>query len=115
MYSLPVLTWIRFLAWLDIGLLIYFFYSRTHSRIADKVMREKKLHWKDIAEFFGIFACINGILFGLLSLLAISGITSKSSWQQISFDPKNALIICGILLLAGIILYSSGKLSREKS
>jgi len=33
MLSLPVLTWIRFVAWLGIGLLIYFLYSVRHSRL----------------------------------------------------------------------------------
>jgi basic amino acid/polyamine antiporter, APA family len=33
MASLPLATWIRLLSWLVIGLCIYFFYSRRHSRI----------------------------------------------------------------------------------
>ena len=33
MVSLPVETWLRFFVWLFIGLGIYFFYSRRHSRI----------------------------------------------------------------------------------
>ena len=27
-------TWVRFLVWMAIGLLVYFGYSRTHSRLA---------------------------------------------------------------------------------
>ena len=34
MLSLPVLTWIRFFVWLAIGLVIYFFYSVRHSKLA---------------------------------------------------------------------------------
>jgi APA family basic amino acid/polyamine antiporter len=34
MASLAVETWVRFLVWLVIGLLIYFFYGRTHSELA---------------------------------------------------------------------------------
>jgi APA family basic amino acid/polyamine antiporter len=34
MLNLDVLTWIRFAAWLVLGLLIYFFYGRKHSRLA---------------------------------------------------------------------------------
>lgn len=34
MASLPLLTWIRFGVWLLVGLIIYFSYSRTHSRLA---------------------------------------------------------------------------------
>ena len=33
MLSLPVLTWIRFVVWLILGLFIYFFYSVSHSRL----------------------------------------------------------------------------------
>ena len=35
MLSLPVITWVRFLVWLNIGLIIYWFYGRTHSPLAD--------------------------------------------------------------------------------
>ncbi|HEY8164373.1 MAG TPA: amino acid permease, partial [Gemmatimonadaceae bacterium] len=34
MYSLPTDTWIRLIVWLIIGLAIYFFYGKQHSRIA---------------------------------------------------------------------------------
>ena len=34
MLSLPVLTWIRFVVWLAIGLVIYFFYGVRHSKLA---------------------------------------------------------------------------------
>jgi basic amino acid/polyamine antiporter, APA family len=33
MLSLPVMTWIRFVVWLCIGLLIYFLYSVRHSKL----------------------------------------------------------------------------------
>ena len=35
MLSLPVITWVRFLVWLDIGMLIYWFYGRTHSPLVN--------------------------------------------------------------------------------
>jgi APA family basic amino acid/polyamine antiporter len=34
MYFLPWRTWERLLIWLVIGLVIYFLYSRTHSKLA---------------------------------------------------------------------------------
>jgi APA family basic amino acid/polyamine antiporter len=34
MASLPLVTWIRFLAWLAIGLAIYLSYGRRHSKLA---------------------------------------------------------------------------------
>jgi len=113
MYSLPVLTWLRFLAWLDIGLLIYYFYGRTHSRISEKVNSDKVFRWKDMLEFFGIFALINGVLFGLLSILAITGITSLKSWDEISFEPHHSLAVCSVLIIAGLIMYIAGKISKR--
>lgn len=113
MYSLPVLTWLRFLAWLDIGLLIYYFYGRTHSRISDKVHRDKTFKWKDMLEFFGIFALVNGILFGLLSVLAITGATSLKSWDEISFEPHHSLIVCIILIAAGTVVFLAGRINNR--
>lgn len=34
MAALPLMNWIRFLIWLAIGLVIYFVYSRHHSKLA---------------------------------------------------------------------------------
>ena len=31
MASLPLITWLRFVIWLAIGMIIYFGYSRSHS------------------------------------------------------------------------------------
>jgi len=36
MSGLPILTWLRFVAWLAIGLSIYCLYSRHHSEFAGK-------------------------------------------------------------------------------
>jgi APA family basic amino acid/polyamine antiporter len=33
MADLPAITWLRFLIWMVIGLVIYFFYGRSHSRL----------------------------------------------------------------------------------
>ena len=36
MAGLPIITWIRFVAWLAVGLVIYFFYSRHRSEFASR-------------------------------------------------------------------------------
>jgi APA family basic amino acid/polyamine antiporter len=41
MASLATETWLRFLVWLAVGMLIYVFYGRTHSRLAPGVSDEK--------------------------------------------------------------------------
>lgn len=40
MLYLPVITWIRFVAWLAIGIAIYFLYGVRHSRLASKEIKE---------------------------------------------------------------------------
>ncbi|MDA8442994.1 MAG: amino acid permease, partial [Peptococcaceae bacterium] len=35
MTQLPLITWVRFVVWLLVGLFIYFLYGRTHSEMAD--------------------------------------------------------------------------------
>ena len=35
MVSLSVMTWVRFLVWLDLGMIIYWFYGRTHSPLVE--------------------------------------------------------------------------------
>ena len=35
MVNLTVMTWVRFLVWLDLGMIIYWFYGRTHSPLAN--------------------------------------------------------------------------------
>jgi APA family basic amino acid/polyamine antiporter len=36
MLNLDVLTWLRFAAWLGLGLVIYFCYGRRHSRLSPR-------------------------------------------------------------------------------
>ena len=115
MYSLPVLTWIRFLVWLDIGILIYYFYGRIHSRLAKKhnLVADKSL--KHFLNFFGIVITCNGLLFGLLSTLATIGLTSLRTWEEFHFSPEHFLVYCGIITAVGIILYVTAKFLRSSS
>jgi APA family basic amino acid/polyamine antiporter len=33
MYNLPGITWLRLIVWLALGMIVYFGYGRTHSRV----------------------------------------------------------------------------------
>ena len=59
MLSLSIMTWVRFLGWLDIGMLIYWFYGRTHSPLVDKAEAAAR----SAAENVGNFLKIAGYLF----------------------------------------------------
>jgi APA family basic amino acid/polyamine antiporter len=118
MYSLPVMTWLRFLGWLDIGLFLYYFYGRTHSRLAEKndTVLSKKFSIKHFLNFFGIMIFSNGILFGILSLLVIFNITSIKTWSEVNLEPHGALIFCAILIAVGIVMSIISKsVKSEKS
>ena len=54
---------------------------------------------------------LSTVLFGLLSILAITGITSLKSWM-ISFEPHHSLAVCSVLIIAGLIMYIAGKISK---
>jgi APA family basic amino acid/polyamine antiporter len=43
MAGLPLVTWIRLGVWLLIGLVIYFAYGRSHSRLGKKAALERML------------------------------------------------------------------------
>ena len=40
MFSLPVITWIRFVVWLALGVIIYFAYGVHHSRLGREEIEE---------------------------------------------------------------------------
>jgi len=115
MYSLPVLTWIRFLVWLDLGIIIYYFYSRSHSRLAKNhnIVANKSL--KHCLNFFSIIILCNGLMFGLLSTLAIIGLTSTKSWEAVHFDPFNLINYCGIAIIVSIVIYIIAKFLNDET
>ena len=88
MLSLPVITWVRFLVWLNIGLLIYWFYGRTHSPLHNPAEAERRTPLQSLANFvtvFGLLALFNGVCMFLLGLLTELGVTTENTakWHEL--------------------------------
>ena len=106
MYSLPVMTWIRFLVWLDIGIVIYFFYGHSRSKIITSKERSDHITTKYLLHFFGLGILLNSILFGLLSFFTIVGLVAEKSWAEVNLNPQSSFTVCiiGSLIGAGMQL-----------
>ena len=58
MLSLPVLTWVRFLVWLDIGMVIYWFYGRTHSPLPTRPSTNARTPMQALGNFITVFGLL---------------------------------------------------------
>ncbi len=88
MLSLPVITWVRFLVWLNIGLIIYWFYGRTHSPLHDAREGSARTPLQSLANFitaFGLLSLFNGVCMFLLGLLTELGVTTETlaKWHEL--------------------------------
>jgi hypothetical protein len=88
MLSLSVMTWVRFLGWLDIGLLIYWFYGRTHSTLVNRAEAAVRTGAQELANFVTILGSIiafNGFAIALLGFLTTWGITNEdlAKWSEL--------------------------------
>ena len=89
MLSLPVLTWVRFLVWLDIGLLIYWFYGRTHSPLSDQHEAAKRTPLQSLANLitiFGLLLVFNAACITILGYMTEFGVTTETlaKWSELS-------------------------------
>jgi len=89
MLSLPVLTWVRFLVWLDIGLLIYWFYGRTHSPLSDQQEAAKRTPLQSLANLitiFGLLLVFNAACITILGYMTEFGVTTETlaKWSELS-------------------------------
>jgi hypothetical protein len=89
MLSLPVITWVRFLVWLDIGLLIYWFYGRSHSPLADRAEATRRTPLQKLANFItiiGLLLIFNAACITILAYMTEFGVTSETlaKWSELS-------------------------------
>jgi APA family basic amino acid/polyamine antiporter len=88
MLSLPVLTWARFLIWLDIGMIIYWSYGRTHSPLVNKAEATARTPMQNLANFittFGLLLVFNAACIALLGFMTELGITNETTakWAEL--------------------------------
>ena len=113
MLSLAVLTWVRFLVWLNIGMLIYWFYSRTHSPLFNPGIESRKSSAERTGDFltmWGGLGLFNGLwitLVGLMTYLGING-EATAKWHEIGVTSGQAaaggfvvLVVSGALFMMG--------------
>ncbi|HEU4935178.1 MAG TPA: amino acid permease [Vicinamibacterales bacterium] len=88
MVSLSVMTWVRFLGWLDIGMIIYWFYGRTHSPLVNKTEAAARSGTENLANFLrmgGYMLLFNGFCITLLAYLTILNVTNETlaKWGEL--------------------------------
>ena len=121
MLSLPVLTWVRFLVWLDIGMLIYWFYGRVNSPLADPADRLTRTGTAAVGGFVamvGLLGLFNGFFITLLAYMTEFGVTTETTakWAEINLTPERADVFGWQILAGSLVLFIIGKvLSRATS
>jgi APA family basic amino acid/polyamine antiporter len=88
MLSLTVLTWVRFLVWLDAGMIFYWFYGRTHSQLANKAEAAARTALESLSNFLkivGYMLMFNGLCITLLGVLTEVGFLKAelARWHEL--------------------------------
>jgi APA family basic amino acid/polyamine antiporter len=114
MLSLPVITWVRFLVWLDIGIFIYWFYGRRQSPLADRaeqLSRPATLEAAYGVTMLGALTCFNGLCIALLAYMTEFGVTTAATakWEEIGVTPESADVVGLGLFVAGAVLLALGR------
>lgn len=122
MVSLSVMTWVRFLVWLDLGMVIYWFYGRTHSPLVDKAEAARRSGTENLANFLtmaGYMVIFNGFCITLLGYLTQFGVTTETlaKWSDLDanlsriglhINPEIADRFGLTILVIGIVLTGIG-------
>jgi APA family basic amino acid/polyamine antiporter len=88
MLTLSVMTWVRFLGWLDIGMVIYWFYGRTHSQLVnatEAAARSGAETFANSCRIAGFMLLFNGFCITLLAFLTEWGVTNEqlAKWHEL--------------------------------
>jgi APA family basic amino acid/polyamine antiporter len=114
MLSLSAVTWVRFLVWLNIGMMIYWFYGRTHSPLADPVEQAAQSGLErggNIVTMLGALALFNGFFMTVLGFMTELGITTEATtkWHEIHVTPHQADTVGLMVLGVGLVVFVAGR------
>ena len=124
MLSLPVLTWIRFLVWLDLGMVIYWFYGRTHSPLVNAAEAAARTPMQSLANFIstlGLLLMFNAACMVILGYMTEFGITNETTakWHEIGVTADQADTFGLQFMAVSVAVWAVGfgltKASGEKS
>jgi hypothetical protein len=95
MLNLPIITWIRFLVWLDLGMIIYWFYGRTHSPLASQQEAAARSAFQSLSNFVfvaGSLAVFNTACIVVLAFMTVLGLTTETiaKWHEIGVTAEEA-------------------------
>jgi APA family basic amino acid/polyamine antiporter len=114
MLSLSAITWVRFLVWLDLGMMIYWFYGRTHSPLADPAEQAAQTGGEKTGNFvtlLGGLSLFNGFFMTVLGYMTELGITTEATtkWHEIHVTPHQADTVGLGILALGAVLFLAGR------
>jgi APA family basic amino acid/polyamine antiporter len=120
MLALPVITWVRFLVWLDIGMVIYWFYGRRSSPLVNQAEAARRTGAQQFANFttvLGALTLFNGAAMTILAYMTEFGITTETTakWHEIGVTPDQADTLGLYILGAGIVLFILGKVLTKST
>ena len=134
MIALTVMTWVRFLVWLDFGMIIYWFYGRTHSQLANKAEAAARTGLENLSNFLkiaGYMLAFNGFCITLLGVMTEWGVTTEelakwheldvvlNRWFGLHINPQIAdtfgLTILAAGVVAAVLGFVLGRRSRRST
>ena len=133
MIALTVMTWVRFLVWLDLGMIIYWFYGRTHSQLVNRGGSRGAVGPREpvqLPQDGGYMLVFNGFCIAMLGLMTEWGVTTEElakwheldavldKWFGLHISPEIAdafgLKILAVGLVAVVLGFVLGRSSSKK-
>ncbi|HSP90709.1 MAG TPA: amino acid permease [Vicinamibacterales bacterium] len=120
MLSLSIVTWVRFLVWLDLGMLIYWLYGRTHSPLANAAERAARTIPQaagNLVTMLGALVLFNGLFMTILGYMTEFGITTEATakWHEIHVTAEQADTVGLAVLGSGLLIFVAGLLLRKST